>query len=64
MAERLGLRAAADYTKLPPSTLRLYVSTGKLPATKTPNGRLWFEREALERLFEPVEVKHQPKLKD
>jgi hypothetical protein len=59
--ERLGLRAATDYTQLSQSTLRHYVATGRLPATRTPNGRLWFDKAALESLFEPVEVKSELK---
>ncbi len=64
MTERLGLRAAADYSGLPYSTLRAYISDGSLPAMKTRNGRVWVKRTALEALFVPIEVKHQPTQKD
>jgi len=54
MAQRLSLSAAEAYTQIPASTLRSYVSSGRLKAARSPNNRLWFSVEDLDALFTPV----------
>jgi predicted site-specific integrase-resolvase len=58
--ERLGLRAAVEYSGLAYSTLRQYISDGYLPALRTPNGKLWVDRTDLDALFVRYEVKPKP----
>ena len=53
--EFIGLREATAQYGIPYSTLRGYVSTGRLRAFKTPNRKVWIRPADVAALFIPVE---------
>jgi excisionase family DNA binding protein len=60
LRESVGLKNASRRTDIPYGTLRQYVSDGVLPAYRVGTGhRLYVFVEDIERLFVPIEPKHQ-----
>jgi hypothetical protein len=57
LGEYVGLKAASARFGIPASTLRAYVADGRVPAYRTPSGRLWFRPVDINALFQPVTPK-------
>jgi predicted site-specific integrase-resolvase len=55
--EYVGLGEAVQRFGLPYSTLRAYIASGRLKASKTPNNRIWLKVRDIEALYERVEQK-------
>jgi helix-turn-helix, Psq domain len=55
--EFIGLRQATGQYGIPYSTLRSYVSDGRLPAFKTPNRKVWIRPADVAALFIPIDPK-------
>lgn len=61
----IGLHAAMErWPGFAYSSLRAYIKSGRLPAFRTPSGKLWVRPADVEASFRPVEPKHQPTQKD
>lgn len=53
--ELLSLKEASKLLPaVTPVTLRRWANTNKVAHIRMPNGRLWFEREAIQALMTPV----------
>jgi hypothetical protein len=57
LGEYIGLKQAKAQFGLPESTMRAYVADGRLPAYRTPSGRLWLRPQDVRALFTPVTPK-------